>query len=118
MEDDPGLTAPEIWVNRTLQHMEDAQKYNCSGLLGIHWRTGVTSPQISAMAQKSWNSTLNSIRACFHVFSRSLLLLFLSCYSVTLSLCVSWPPLLLTPNHISDTILLYHCSVAFTRVLE
>ncbi len=54
MEDDPGLTAPELWVNRTLQHMEDALAYGATGLLGIHWRTGITSPQITAMAQKSW----------------------------------------------------------------
>ena len=36
MEDDPGLTAPQLWINRTLQHMEDAKKYQCQGLLGIH----------------------------------------------------------------------------------
>ena len=36
MQDDPGLTAPELWVNRTLEHMEDAAKYGCNGLLGIH----------------------------------------------------------------------------------
>jgi hypothetical protein len=29
MEDDPGLTAPELWVNRTLMHMEDSSKYGC-----------------------------------------------------------------------------------------
>jgi hypothetical protein len=60
MEDDPGITAPELWVNRTLQHMEDAKKYGCNGLLGIHWRTKQTSPQIAAMAQKSWNFNLTS----------------------------------------------------------
>ncbi|XP_062522474.1 uncharacterized protein LOC134197211 isoform X2 [Corticium candelabrum] len=60
MEDDPGLTAPQLWINRTLQHMEDAKKYQCQGLLGIHWRTTQTSPQIAAMAQKSWNSNLTS----------------------------------------------------------
>ena len=27
MEDDPTLTQPQLWVNRTLQHMEDAAKY-------------------------------------------------------------------------------------------
>jgi hypothetical protein len=51
MEDDPGrccgqgvhlahrlvgLTAPELWVNRTLEHMLEAASYNCSGLLGLH----------------------------------------------------------------------------------
>lgn len=60
MEDDPDLTAPQLWVNRTLMHMEDAKKYGCSGLLGIHWRTKEVGPQISAMLQKSWNADLNS----------------------------------------------------------
>jgi hypothetical protein len=27
MEDDPTLTQPQLWVNRTLEHMEDAKKY-------------------------------------------------------------------------------------------
>eukprot|EP01065_Artemidia_motanka_P023929 TRINITY_DN28586_c0_g1_i1.p1 TRINITY_DN28586_c0_g1~~TRINITY_DN28586_c0_g1_i1.p1 ORF type:complete len:929 (+),score=311.43 TRINITY_DN28586_c0_g1_i1:88-2874(+) len=60
MEDDPDMTAPQLWVNRTLKHMEDAKRYGCSGLLGIHWRTRQTSPQISAMAQKSWQPSLTS----------------------------------------------------------
>jgi len=60
MEDDPDLTAPQLWVNRTLEHMDDAKKYGCSGLLGIHWRTKETGPQIAAMLQKSWNPTLTS----------------------------------------------------------
>eukprot|EP00041_Stephanoeca_diplocostata_P023047 m.559765 g.559765 ORF g.559765 m.559765 type:complete len:383 (+) comp22208_c0_seq8:339-1487(+) len=60
MEDDPDLSAPQLWVNRTLEHMEDAKKYGCSGLLGIHWRTKSTGPQISAMSQKSWTPELTS----------------------------------------------------------
>lgn len=60
LEDDPGLTAPQIWVNRTLMHMEDAFDYGITGLLGIHWRTGVTAPAISAMARKSWQFNLSS----------------------------------------------------------
>jgi hypothetical protein len=60
MEDDPTLTAPQLWVNRTLEHMQDAKTYGCSGLLGIHWRTKETGPQIMAMLQKSWNPTLTS----------------------------------------------------------
>eukprot|EP00117_Sycon_ciliatum_P037015 scpid25772/ scgid27766/ len=60
MEDDPGLTAPELWVNRTLMHMEDAATYGCNGLLGIHWRTKAVSPQILAMGMKSWDPTLTS----------------------------------------------------------
>ena len=60
MEDDPDMSAPQLWVERTLQHMEDAQKYGCTGLLGIHWRTKIVSPQIEAMAAKSWNASLQS----------------------------------------------------------
>ena len=60
MEDDPDMTAPQLWVNRTLQHMEDAKTYGASGLLGIHWRTRAISPQIAAMAQKSWQPELKS----------------------------------------------------------
>ena len=60
LEDDPDLCAPQLWVNRTLEHMEDAKRYGCTGLLGIHWRTRALSPQISAMARKSWNSKLKS----------------------------------------------------------
>ena len=42
MEDDPGLTAPQLWVNRTLMHMEDAKKYGCEGLLGLHCKCVVS----------------------------------------------------------------------------
>merc|ERR1719398_226919 len=40
--------------------MEDAKNYGCDGLLGIHWRTKQTAPQITAMAQKSWNMSMTS----------------------------------------------------------
>jgi len=50
----------QLWVNRTLEHMIAAKDYNCTGLYAIHWRTGVTSPAISAMAEHSWNSSLVS----------------------------------------------------------
>lgn len=54
------MTQPQLWVNRTLVHMESALRYNASGLLGIMWRTRATSPQIAAMAAKSWNSSMKS----------------------------------------------------------
>jgi hypothetical protein len=54
------LTSCELWVNRTLEHMSAAATYGCSGLLGIHWRTTQTAPQISAMAQKAWDPPLTS----------------------------------------------------------
>ena len=40
--------------------MQDAKRYGCTGLLGIHWRTHAVGPQIAAMGQKSWNPELQS----------------------------------------------------------
>jgi len=61
MEDDPGLTAPELWVNRTLLHAIDARAYNATGLLGIHWRTRAVSPQVAAMHGFSWDPERDSL---------------------------------------------------------
>ena len=60
MEDDPGLTAPELWVNRTLTHAIDAQAYKATGLLGIHWRTRAVAPQVAAMHEYSWQPERSS----------------------------------------------------------
>ena len=60
MEDDGSMTAVQLWINRTLVHMDTAHAYGCSGLLGIHWRTTVTAPAISAMGLKAWQPALDS----------------------------------------------------------
>ena len=57
MEDDPDLTALQLWVNRTMDHAIIAKSYGVSGLLGIHWRTQEISPQISALSMMGWNTT-------------------------------------------------------------
>ena len=57
-EDDPGLTAPELWVNRSLAHARDAAAYGVGGLLSIHWRTRMTSPQIGSAHAVAWNLSL------------------------------------------------------------
>ncbi len=57
-EDDPGLTAPELWVNRSLAHARDAAAYGVGGLLSIHWRTRMTSPQIGSAHAVAWDLTL------------------------------------------------------------
>ena len=59
-EDDPGLTAPELWVNRSLMHARDAANYSVGGLLSIHWRTRMTSPQIGSAHAVAWNLSLTS----------------------------------------------------------
>jgi len=63
MEDDPALLIPQLWVGRMRRDAADALAYGCSGLLGIHWRTRILGPNVSALAkaawdQKPWNSYL------------------------------------------------------------
>lgn len=65
MEDDPGLTMPQLWVGRMRQDAADARRYGCDGLLGIHWRTRALAPNVLALAraawdQSPWNQTLGT----------------------------------------------------------
>ena len=55
MEDDPSLTAPQLWVGRMRQDALDAFNYGCNGLFGIHWRTRVLAPNVSALAKAGWS---------------------------------------------------------------
>ncbi|MBP7050909.1 MAG: hypothetical protein KBE65_07840 [Phycisphaerae bacterium] len=55
LEDDPGLTIPQLWVGRMRRDAADALAYGCSGLLGIHWRTRVLGPNVSALAKAAWD---------------------------------------------------------------
>lgn len=54
MEDDPGLTSPQLWAGRMRRDAADALRYGCDGLMGIHWRTRVLGPAVSALAQAAW----------------------------------------------------------------
>ena len=45
MEDDPGLTMPQLWAARMRRDAADARKYGCTGLMGIHWRTRILGPE-------------------------------------------------------------------------
>ena len=45
MEDDPGLTMPQLWAGRMRRDAADALQYGCTGLMGIHWRTRVLGPE-------------------------------------------------------------------------
>lgn len=55
LEDDPGLTLPQLWVGRMRRDAADARRYGCDGLMGIHWRTRVLGPNVAALAQAAWN---------------------------------------------------------------
>ncbi|MGZ4972691.1 MAG: alpha-glucuronidase family glycosyl hydrolase [Limisphaerales bacterium] len=55
LEDDGALTSPELWVSRMRRDAADALDYGCDGLMGIHWRTRVLSPNVSALQQAMWS---------------------------------------------------------------
>ena len=57
MEDDPGLTSPQLWVGRMRRDAAAARRYGCDGLLGIHWRTRILGPNVSALAQAAWDQS-------------------------------------------------------------
>ena len=55
MEDDPGLTMPQLWAGRMRRDAADSLAYGCTGLMGIHWRTRILGPNVSALAQAAWD---------------------------------------------------------------
>jgi hypothetical protein len=56
MEDDPALISPQLWAGRMRKDAADALKYGCDGLMGIHWRTKILGPNVSALASAGWSS--------------------------------------------------------------
>lgn len=55
LEDDPGLTSPQLWAGRMRRDALDALRFGCNGLLGIHWRTQIIGPNVSALAKAAWS---------------------------------------------------------------
>ena len=55
LEDDPGLTSPQLWVGRMRKDASDALRYGCTGLMGIHWRTRLLGPNADALAKAAWD---------------------------------------------------------------
>ncbi len=53
-EDDGALNSPQLHVGRLRKDAVDARAYSCEGLMGLHWRTRVLGPNISALAQAGW----------------------------------------------------------------
>lgn len=56
MEDDPALICPQFWAGRTRKDAQDAYKYGCTGLMGIHWRTKNLSPNFMSLAKAGWEA--------------------------------------------------------------
>ncbi len=57
LEDDPALNSAQLWVGRMRKDAADALAYGCTGLMGIHWRTRVLGPNVSALAKAAWDQT-------------------------------------------------------------
>jgi len=57
LEDDPGLILPQLWVGRMRRDAADSLAYGCTGLMGIHWRTRVLGPNVSALAHAAWDQS-------------------------------------------------------------
>ncbi|MCJ7450103.1 MAG: hypothetical protein MUO72_20710 [Bacteroidales bacterium] len=57
MEDDPGLTMPQLWVGRMRKDAHDAHAAGCNGLMGIHWHTREIGPNVSALAYSAWDGS-------------------------------------------------------------
>ena len=57
LEDDPALTSPQLWAGRMRRDAADAKRYGCDGLIGIHWRTKIIGPTISALARAAWDQS-------------------------------------------------------------
>jgi hypothetical protein len=48
---------PQLWAGRMRKDAADARAYGCTGLMGIHWRTRVLGPNVSALAQAAWTQS-------------------------------------------------------------
>jgi hypothetical protein len=60
-EDDPGLTAPELWLNRTLLHEATAVSYGVGGMMNIHWRTRADSATHAGSHAYAWDQTISHV---------------------------------------------------------
>ena len=57
MENDPSLLAPQPWAGRMRYDAAAAKSLGCTGLIGIHWRTKILAPNISALATAAWDQS-------------------------------------------------------------
>jgi hypothetical protein len=57
LENDPDMTAPQLWAGRMRYDAADARRLGCDGLIGIHWRTRGVAPNVSALASAAWDQS-------------------------------------------------------------
>jgi hypothetical protein len=56
MEHDSSMTQPQVWVERTLEHLRDAERYGVHAALGIHWRVAALAMNVHALAAGGWST--------------------------------------------------------------
>ncbi|HOY59555.1 MAG TPA: malectin domain-containing carbohydrate-binding protein, partial [Verrucomicrobiota bacterium] len=52
-----GLAAVQLEAGRMRRDAVDALAYGCTGLMGLHWRTDMLSPNVAALAQAAWDQS-------------------------------------------------------------
>ncbi len=52
-----GLAGLQLCAGQMRRDAFDAHAYGCTGLIGLHWRTDIISPNISALAQAGWDQS-------------------------------------------------------------
>jgi hypothetical protein len=57
-EDDNDLTAMQLWVGRNLAHARLALALNATGHQSLQWRTRTAAPQLTAVADFAYNTSL------------------------------------------------------------
>ena len=58
LEDDPAMWLPQFHVHRFSSDMNRAARFQCQGLLGIHWRHRIVDPNAGFQARFSWDQNL------------------------------------------------------------
>jgi hypothetical protein len=70
LENDPDLTAVQLWAGRMRYDAVDSRKLGCTGLIGIHWRTKVIAPNLAALAAAAWDQSFAPAQREVRVASR------------------------------------------------
>ncbi|TAM79481.1 MAG: hypothetical protein EPN47_16890 [Acidobacteria bacterium] len=58
LEDDPAMWLPQFHVHRGAKDLDLAEKYQCQGVLGIHWRNRMMNVDAGFQARASWDQAL------------------------------------------------------------
>ena len=60
LEDDPHLGVSQLWVSRTLAHLEQGAVLGATGAVPITWRMEAIAPTLYAASRASWEANLTA----------------------------------------------------------